>query len=136
MIRKIIQFFRKEDKEVITNERTARDLLRENLGSISVDMFDHDDPIMAMNPVERKVYLKYFNQIMTDKRLIHRLEWLINKQANLTLKHSKDGVFDVVGSSTLNGVAVAKNDIERLSAMFVKESAEPEVPKVDNLRGI
>lgn len=138
ILRKIKQLFRKEAIEVPL-ERKQRDLLRENLGSISVDMFDQDDPLIGMSPADRKSYLKYFHSIMTDKKMITRLEYLINKQANLTLKHSKDGVFDVVGSSTLNGIAVAKNDIERLSAMFLKESAEPPtpvVPQIPDFRGI
>lgn len=139
ILRKIKQFFSPEEKEVFTTERSARELLRENLGSFSVDMFDQDDPIISMSPADRKSYLKYFHSIMTDKKIIQRLQYLINKQANLTLKHSKEGVFDVVGSSTLNGIAVAKNDIERLSAMFEKESAEPPAPEVQqlqNFRGI
>lgn len=136
MIRKIKQFFSTKEEQKENYEREMRELLRENLSTIAVDMFDSDDPIVAMSPADRKLYLHYFHQILIDKKLIDRLKYLINKQANLTLKNSKDGVFDVVGSSTLNGLTVAKNEIEKLSSMSLKESAELEVPVLDNLRGI
>lgn len=118
-------FQKKEPKEELNKvEREARELLRENLNTVSVDMFYADDPIIGLNPNERKQYLSYFHLILKDKKLIERIKFLINTQARMTLKGSKDGVFDIAGAMTMNGITVIKNDIERLSAMFEKEEAE------------
>jgi len=118
--------FKKKLKEetISSPERDARELLRENLNTVSVDMFYADDPIILLNPSERKQYLSYFHLLLKDKKLMERIKFLINTQARMTLKGSKDGVFDMAGTMTMNGMTVIKNDIERLSVMFEKEEAE------------
>ncbi len=128
-LKKIQAFFTKK-KDIVPNyERTMRDLLRENLSTIPVDVFHHDDPLLQMGPEERKVYLAYFRSVVVDGKLIDRLKYLINKQANRTLYSSKDGVLDSAGVMKMDGIASIKDDIERLSAMFLKE--ESETPSMD-----
>jgi hypothetical protein len=111
-------------KEKPTYEREMRELLRENLNTISVDVFHLTDPLIALSPAKRREYLLTFNRAVIDKTLIQRLEYLINLQANMTLKNSKDGMLDTAGAMTMNGLSVFKDDVERLSNMFIKEEAE------------
>ena len=141
IIKKIKQFFSpKETIEQTTHEREFRDLLRENLQTVSVDVFHYDDPVVSMTGPTRKEYLAYFYKLATEEKLLSRIKFLINKQANLTLKNSKDGILDTAGVMKMDGLAVVKDDIERLSAMFLKEEAEmgksKPVSGYDSLRGI
>lgn len=119
-------FTKKEEQP--TYERQMRELLRENLATIAVDIFYEDDPIFALNSSERREYLLYFNRIIKDRKMIQRIAYLINKQAITTLKHSKDRELDMAGAMTMNGMGVLKDDVERLSQMFIKEEAEKDKP--------
>ena len=141
IIKKIKQYF--SPKEIImqtTHEREFRELLRENLQTISVDVFHYDDPVVNMTGPTRKEYLSYFYKLTVDKKLLERIMYLINKQANLTLKNSKDGILDTAGVMKMDGLSLVKDDIERLSGMFLKEEAELGKSKplsgYDSLRGI
>lgn len=127
LIKKIIQFFRKE-KEIKepTYEREMRELLRENLNTIAVDIFHYNDPIMMLNPAERREYLVYFFKLVREAKVIDRLKYLINKQANLTLMNSKSGILDSAGVMKLDGLGTFKDDLERLAKMFEQEEAERE----------
>lgn len=141
IIKKIKNYFSK--KETILNpshEREFRELLREDLKTVSVDVFHYDDPVLSMSGPSRREYLRYFHNIATENKFTERVKFLINKQANMTLKNSKDGTLDTAGVMKMDGLATVKDDIERLSAMFLKEEAElgksnPN-PSSDSLRGI
>lgn len=108
-------------------DRTVRDLLRENLATVPIDVFYIDDPMQKLPPEEKKLYLKYFADIQKDGRLPERLKFLINKQALLTLQssHTNSSVFDIAGSMTMNGIAAVKDDIQKLAIMHVKEEGAP-----------
>lgn len=108
-------------------KRMIRELLRENLMTIPVDVFTLDDPLVSMSPEERKLYLRYFHDLLTDKKLIDRIKYLINKQANMTLASAQSEVLDAAGAMNINGMGVIKNEIEKLSAMYVKENTKQEV---------
>ena len=125
-LKKIKEIFhiQKEENESEDIERTMRDLLRENLNSLSVDVFHLDDPIVLLNPSQRREYLLYFNKLVTEKKVIHRLEYLINKQANMTLLNSRSGQLDTAGVMKMDGLGTFKDDVERLSKMFLTEEEE------------
>lgn len=119
------KWFKKNKKEENPkHEREFRELLRENLNGFAVDVFNLDDPLIIMTPGERREYLLYFDRMVKDKKLISRLEFFINKQANLTLKNSKDGILDTAGVMRMDGLSTFKDDVERLSQMFNKEESE------------
>lgn len=135
ILKRIGQFFVKKEEPKKENkknyERVYRDLLRENLNTVSVDVFNYDDPMLRLNPTEKLEYLKYFNKIFTDRKIIARLEYLINLQANMTLKNSLDGELDTAGVMKMDGLSTFKDDVERLSTMFLKEEADRTRPAVD-----
>lgn len=118
-------------KVATTKEREWKELLRENMGTIVVDMFYGDDPILLLGPEDRKLYLKKFHELMKDPDVIKRFHYLANKQANLTLKYMRenskiDGETDMAGAMNINGICVVKEDFERLGTMFSKEESPPE----------
>lgn len=115
------QIFKKEIEDTINPERSARELLRENLKTVSVDVFYLDDPANNLTQEERRMYLKHFYELQIDKKLAERLKFLINKQANKTLGSSQGKEFDLAGAMTINGLALAKDEIERLANMYIKE---------------
>lgn len=120
---KISDLFRKK-KIKPSYEREMRELLRENLNTISVDVFHYEDPVVQLPPEERRAYLAYFHTLVHDKKIIDRLEYLINKQANITLKNSKDHALDTAGIMKMDGLGSVRDDLKRLSVMFLKEEAE------------
>lgn len=126
-LKKLLAAFQgKEQKKTQpkTHEREMRELLRENLKTVAVDVFYHDDPLISLPPEERRAYLLYFNNLIKDEKLIHRLKFFINKQANITLKESVDGELDTAGVMKMDGTSIIVDDIKRLSAMYLKENIE------------
>lgn len=117
------------------HEREMRELLRENLKTVAVDVFYYDDPLLTLNPEERKTYLTYFNVLVNDKKLIDRLKFFVNKQANITLKESIHNELDVAGVMKMDGINTVIDDMKRLSAMYLQEEAMKEsMSKSDALR--
>lgn len=108
-----------------TSEQNVRDLLRENLSLLSIDLF-LDDPIIELNPEQRKLYLKFFFDLNKDLKLIERIKYNINKQAVKTINNSKDGVQDLAGACNINGMAFVLDEINRLANMYIKELAQSE----------
>jgi len=106
------------------NTRKWRELLRENLNTIAVDMFYGDDPIVALTPEDRRLYLKKFYELMNDKQVMGRIIYLVNKQANLTLQNAKsnDEEASMAGAMNINGLCLVKDEIEKLGAMYLKEN--------------
>lgn len=130
-------FHRKEQKktETKTHEREMRELLRENLKTVAVDVFYHDDPLVRLGPEERRAYLFAFHNLWKEGKLIERLQFFVNKQANLTLKESLDGELDTAGIMKMDGTSIIIDDVKRLSAMYLKENTEnPPIDPRDALR--
>lgn len=118
-------------KKKNNTERDVRELLRENLNLIEVDMFYNDDPMFLMTKEERILYLKIFFDLYKDNKLINRLKFHINKQAQKTLGNAKDGIQDLAGAMNINGLAFVLNDIERLSNLYIKETTTPMETPID-----
>lgn len=105
-------------------ERLARELLRENLNTVSIDVFDISDPMLKMTPEERSLYLKHMQNLSEDKFLIGLIHMLINQQvAKTTLGGSRfpDPRFDFAGAMKIDGIALVENAINQRAAMYKKE---------------
>lgn len=119
--------FWKKNKVAPVIEREWKQLLRENLDTVAIDLFHSDDPLLALNPEERKIYLKKFKDLVDDPDLMSRIKYLVNLQARLTLKSVKDGAEpSIAGAMNINGICLVKEDFERLSQMFDKETVPGE----------
>ena len=62
MFKKVAHWFRPRRQEESPKEdgRQVRELLRENLKTLPVDVFYTDDPMLVLSDSERKQYLKFF----------------------------------------------------------------------------
>lgn len=118
-------------KKINDNERDVRELLRENLNILPVDMFYGDDPMLKMTQEEKIMYLKSFFDIYKDEKLIERIKYNINKQAQRTLGNSKDMVHDMAGAMNINGMAFVMEDINRLANLYIKETTKPPEKPLD-----
>lgn len=117
MIETIKKLFAKKEKPQET-EAQLKDLLRENLNLVNVDIFYIDDPA-PVKPEERKLYLKKFHDMFEDKIFVERLKYLINKQARLSLQnHDPTGI----GTVNINGIATVLDDFKRLADSYEKEN--------------
>lgn len=126
MLKTLKKIFTKETNEQ-KKQREVKELLRENLSLIPIDVFYIDDPLLAV-PEDKKVeYYKKFYDLCADKDIMERIKFLINKQARLTLEKSRDGVTDTMGSACINGIASVKDDFERMGSSYLKET----VPTTD-----
>lgn len=112
-------FERKKDKV----RREEKELLRENLSLIAIDIFYIDDPLTDVPEAKRVEYFKKFHDLCTDKDVMQRIKYLINKQARLTLERSRDGTTDTMGSACINGIASVKDDFEKMGNSYLKETA-------------
>ena len=105
-------------------ERLARELLRENLNTVTVDMFDVGDPMLKMTPDERSLYLKHFSVLAEDKYLGDLFRMLINQQVARTMSQGarlSDPKFDFAGAMKIDGIALVQNAIDQRAAMHKKE---------------
>ncbi len=59
----ILKMFGKNKNDT---DEDIKNLLRENLASIRIDIFYSDDPIIGMTEEERKLYLKKFYELSQD----------------------------------------------------------------------
>lgn len=123
MLKTIQRLF--ENKKQKQN-RQEKDLLRENLSLVPIDIFYIDDPLLSVAVENKSAYLKKFHDICKDKDIMERIKFLINKQARLTLSSSRDGTTDSMGSACINGIASVKDDFERLGSSYLKEIAPAE----------
>jgi hypothetical protein len=122
MFSKIKLFFTKEEPQVQTKERSIKELTRENLALIPLDIYYVDDPLLGIPPDKRLRYLKKFADVVADKDIMERFKFLINKQVRLTMQASKDDRDTTYGSININGMSTIKDDFERLANSYVKES--------------
>jgi len=111
-----------EEPEKITKEQAMKELLRENLALVNLDIFYIDDPLLAVPQERRAEYLKKFWDLCADKDIMEWFRYLINKQVRLTMQLSKDSVQDPNGAMNINGIATVKDTFEKLANTYVKES--------------
>lgn len=131
MFKKVAHLFKRKKEPVQKQEdgRNVRELLRENLSTVSVDVFYLDDPLVELPQKERQLYLKHFYDLSRDEKFMERIKYLVNKQALLTIQNirNKDGSWDTAaGAMNINGIALVKDDVERLAAMHIKETVPEE----------
>lgn len=124
-----LKLFKKEEKR--NPHRDVRDLLRENLNLLPVDMFYLDDPLNELSPEGRILYLKTFADIYTDKKLCDRIKYQINRQAQLTLAKAQTGTEDQAGAMNINGMAFVLDEIARLANMYLLETTKPKEQPLD-----
>lgn len=110
-----------------TQARDMKELLRENLDLIPVDIFYIDDPRVGIPPDKVLDYDKKFYDICRDKDVMDRIKFLINKQALITINGAKEGKLDALGGININGMATIKDDFTRLGNSYLKSipNAEP-----------
>ncbi len=104
------------------NERNSKELLRENLSLIPIDLVYIDDPILNVPDDKKTIYYKKFHDIIIDKDITDRINYLINKQAKLTLQASRDGTSDALGYGCINGISSVKDDFVKLGNSYLKET--------------
>lgn len=128
MIEKIKSLFFPKEKIEQNTERDIKELLRENLSLVQVDIFYIDDPRNILPPEKLVEYDKKFYDLCRDQDIMSRIKYLINKQARLTIQTAKDsGQLDALGGININGMATIKDDFTRLGNSYLKlmPTAEP-----------
>ena len=105
-----------------SQERDMKDLLRENLGLIPIDVFYIDDPVTAIQADKRVDYYRKFYEICKDRDVMDRFKFLINRQALVMMaESSKSGSMDGLGGININGMASVKDDFTKQANSFLKE---------------
>ncbi len=130
ILNNIKKLFTKPDSGTgIEPERLARELLRENLGSVTVDMFGVSDPLVLMEGDERKLYLKHCADLAKDEVLMGLIRMLINQQVVRTMhagSKQMDPKFDFAGAMKIDGIAIVKDALDVRASMHFKEA-----PKIE-----
>lgn len=120
MLKTIQKLFESKKEKTI---RLEKELLRENLSLVPIDIFYIDDPLLSVPEDKKVLYFKKFHDLCADKDIMERIKYLINKQARLTLQSSITGISDALGSGSINGMASVKDDFERMGSSYIKETA-------------
>ena len=115
---KITEWFKKPEQN---RSRLMKELLRENLDLLPVDIFYIDDPRLAIPPDKLVEYDKKFYDLCRDHDVMDRIKYLINKQARITIQRSQEnGTMDALGGININGMATVKDDFTRLGNSYIK----------------
>jgi len=122
---KLLSFFKKEEKPK-TRERMLRELTRENLGLLPLDIYYLDDPLLGIPPDRREAYLKKFHDLCEDEEVMEWFKYLINKQVRMTMHQSKDGDSDQSGAVNINGIATVRDTFKNLAHKYAKENVPEE----------
>lgn len=109
-------------EEIHSRDRDIKDLLRENLALVNLDIFYIDNPLLKVAPDQRLIYLKKFWDLCADPDIMEQLRYLINTQVRVTMQLSKEGVNDTLGAMNINGIATVKDTFEKLANTYVKEN--------------
>ena len=118
MIERIKTMFAKKEEGT---SRLMKELLRENLDLLPVDIFYIDDPRLSIQPDKLVEYDRKFYDICRDHDVMDRIKYLINKQARMTIQHGyTKGELDALGSININGMATVKDDFTRLANSYLK----------------
>lgn len=115
-----LSFFEKKVEQK-NKERDERELLRENLALVPIDIYYVDDPLLGIPPDKREVYLKKFHDLCEDKEIMEWFKYLINKQARTTLQMSMNGESDQAGAFNINGIATVRDMFLKLAQTYNKE---------------
>lgn len=130
MLKTIQSWFASTNKEPPKEkqQREMRELLRENLDLLPVDIYYIDDPKVGIPPDKLVDYYRKFYDICRDREVMDRIKYLINKQARIAIAASKEtGNLDALGGVNINGMATIQDDFIRMANSYLKEipSAEP-----------
>lgn len=123
-----LSFFRKKEaQENIetqeqVREREYRELLRENLALVPIDIYYIDDPLVGVPPDKRLVYLEKFHKLVNDKDIMEWFKYLINRQVRNTMQTSMDSISDKAGAYNINGIATVRDKFQKLASMYQQES--------------
>jgi len=129
MIEKIKELFAKKETN---RSRLMKELIRENLDLLPVDIYYIDDPRLAIPPDKLVEYDKKFYDICRDQYVMDRIKYLINKQARMTIQASyQNGTMDALGGININGMATVRDDFIRLGNSYIKSM--PHVEPIDEL---
>lgn len=123
MLKTILNKFKTKEK---TQQREIKELLRENLSLVAVDIFYIDDPKLLIPPDQIVEYYKKFFDICRDKDIMERIKFLINKQVRLTIEAGKNGKIDDIGGVNINGMATVKDDFMNLANSYLKAVPQAE----------
>ena len=129
MIEKIKKMFESKKE---SRPRMMKELIRENLDLLPIDIYYIDDPRLAIHPDKLVEYDKKFYDICQDSDVMDRIKYLINKQARMTIQHSyQHGEMDALGGININGMATVRDDFIRLGNSYLKLT--PNVEPIDPL---
>jgi len=103
-----------------------RELTRENLGLLPLDIYYLDDPLLGIPPDRREAYLKKFYDLYEDEEVMEWFKYLINKQVRMTMQQSKDGYSDQSGAVNINGIATVRDTFKNLAQKYAKENVPEE----------
>lgn len=117
--------------EQVSQERAVKELLRENLGLVSVDIFYINDPVLRVTEDKKKEYYKKFYDLCRDDDVMERIKYLINQQVRLNIDNARQGDADIMGGININGMATIKDDFTRMSNSYLKLAPEKPIVEKD-----
>lgn len=121
-----LSFFSKKEEEQKDTEREYRELLRENLALVPIDIYYVNDPLLGVPPDKRTAYLKKFNDIVNDDEIMEWFRYLINRQVRITMQTSMNGESDKAGSYNINGIATVRDEFQKLANLYEVENVKVE----------
>lgn len=116
--KRLLMLFATQEK---LRERAMKDLLRENLSLVAVDIFYIDDPKTEVPPDKLVDYYRKFYDVVRDKDVMERIKYMINKQVRVTVENSKNGENDALGGININGMATIKDDFTKMANLYLQE---------------
>lgn len=109
---------------------TMADLMREMLAVVRFDLANIEqsgDPthyLDGMNEESRKAFYASVASVYTNKEFKRMCDWLLNVQANLTVRKGLSDRQNDAGRFTINGIMLIQNELARNNALY-EEAVKP-----------
>ena len=114
---------------------SSRNLLRENLGAMAVEIDGIEKkpgesypphPLSDLSDDELRTRLAQVEELFKNPMLWEYKRWLINKMGNKLVRYSRSQEEDVAARFTINGIATLTDEIEQGHKLFEERNKPPE----------
>lgn len=108
-------------------EPNMADLMRANLKSITVEASESNPPdyLGGIDEADKIQRIARVNDLWSNEMFHEIFRYLVNKQANYTLKEAVNDAQIFTGRMNINGMSLFKDEVERCHALF-EDMTKPE----------
>ena len=131
-----IKELEKEKEELLKRIRDPNyaDLMRDNLGSLKINLTDRNPFYLdGISEEKRMAMITQANEIYKNEMFETIVNYLINAQGNYILKEAQNDVQIFAGRFNINGLTLFRKEVERCHVLFEEIINKEDFNKFDTI---